>query len=381
MFVALWMACSPEGSTPDSAGGDDDTGTIPELSTPLGTGTGVLPAKESDWRYVLGADEQLDDPRDLGFDPDGNLWIANRADDHTFIVFDPGTADQTFDRRVDGYALHFMEETTALAFEDPSGVEQFGNEFGSCGESRNTYDDTAPPNDFMGPVLWSTDLDIFGVQNPFGLGSHLDMQHESPLCVGLAWDHDNVYWVFDGFHGAVVRYDFQENHGIGQDDHGDGIVYQLTEPTVTHVEDAPGHMELDRGTGILYVADTGGDRVLWIDTNTGEQGKDLGMVMEHVETYAAWDGTEWGVLAQGLDHPGGLALDGVGHVIVAEHGTGILHAYDLDGNELQSLDTGWGAGAAYGIEVGPDGALWAIDHGAPAVYRLTPPTEGGAQSP
>ena len=25
------------------------------------------------------------------------------------------------------------------------------------------------------------------------------MQHESPLCVGIAWDHDKVYWVFDGF--------------------------------------------------------------------------------------------------------------------------------------------------------------------------------------
>ena len=377
-MLALLLACSPDGGAPDSAA-TDDTGTVPEVSTPLGTGTGVLPAKESDWRYVLGADEQLDDPRDLGFDPDGNLWIANRADDHTFIVFDPGTAEQSYDRRVDGYAPHFMEETSAFAFEDPSGAEQFGTEFGSCGESANTYDDTAPPNWFMGPVLWSTDLDIFGVKNPFGLGSHLDMQHESPFCVGLAWDHDNVYWVFDGFHGAIVRYDFQENHGIGQDDHGDGIVYQLTEPSVTRVENAPGHMELDRGTGILYVADTGNDRVLWIDTNTGEQGSDLGMVMEHIQTYAAWDDTEWGVLADGLDRPGGLALDGAGHVIVGEYGTGILHAYDLDGTELQSLDTGWGAEAAYGIEVGPDGALWAVDHGAPAVYRLTPPAS--AKSP
>jgi DNA-binding beta-propeller fold protein YncE len=380
MLVAYWMACSPDAGAPDS-GGTDDTGTTPEVSTPLGTGTGVLPSKESDWRYVLGAKEQLDDPRDLGFDPDGNLWIANRKDDHTFIVFDPGTVDQTFDRRMDGYAMHFMEETAAFAFEDPSGAEQFGNEFGSCGESENTYNDTQRANEFMGPVLWSTDLDIFGEKNPYGLGSHLDMQHESPDCVGLAWDHDNVYWVFDGFHDTIVRYDFEDNHGIGEDDHSDGIVYQLTEPTVTHVHDAPGHMEIDRETGILYVADTGGDRVLWIDTNTGEQGADLAMVMEKVETYAAWDDTEWGVFADGLDQPGGLALDGAGHVLVAEYGTGILHAYDLDGNELQSLDTGWGAGAAYGIEVGSDGALWAVDHGAPAVYRLTPPIEAGAQNP
>jgi DNA-binding beta-propeller fold protein YncE len=379
MLIALWIACTPDGEGSDSAG-TDDTGGTGELSTPLGTGTGVLPAKESEWTYVLGADEQLDDPRDLGFDPDGNLWIANREDDRTFIVFDPGTDEQTYDRRIDGYALHFMEETSAFAFEDASGADEFGNEFGSCGESENTYNDQVPGDGFMGPVLWSTDLEIFGEENPYGLGSHLDMQHESPLCVGLAWDHDNVYWVFDGFHDAIVRYDFKENHGIGQDHHGDGIVYRLTEPTVTRVEEAPGHMELDRGTGILYVADTGNDRVLWIDTNTGEKGDDLPMVMEHIEEYAEWDNAEWGVLAEGLDRPGGLALDGAGHVIVAEHGTGILRAYDLNGTELQSLDTQWGERASYGIEVGPDGALWAIDLGSPAVYRLTPPTETSSET-
>ena len=365
MLVFL-LACT------DAPSDSDDTDT--ELKTPLGVGTGVLSPKDSDWQYVLGEDEQLDDPRDLGFDPEGRLWIANREDDHTFIVFDPGTAEQTHDRRIDGYALHFMEETAAFAFEDPSGADEFGNEFGSCGETNNTYNGHEPGNNFMGPTLWSTDLEIFGEQDPYGLGSHLDMQHESPFCVGLAWDHDNVYWVFDGFHSAIVRYDFLENHGIGQDHHGDGIVFQLTEPTVTRVDNAPGHMELDRETGILYVADTGGDRVLWIDTNTGQQGDDLEMKMEHIETYAEWDDTEWGVLTEGLDRPGGLALDGEGHVIVAEYGTGILRAYDLQGTELQSLDTGWGEAATYGIEVGPDGALWAIDLGSPAVYRLAPPS-------
>ncbi len=363
MHVLMLLACV---GTEEGAGANGAT------TTALGVGDGELDAGAADWTYILGDEEQLTDPRDMGFDPDGNLWIANRKDDRTFIVSDPGTADQDYDRRKDGYAEHFMEETAALAFEDTSGANDFGNEFGSCGESLNTYNDSGPPNELMGPVLWSADLDIFAEENPSGAGSHLDMLHESPNCVGIAWEQDSVYWVFDGFHSAVVRYDFQVDHGIGQDDHRDGVIYQLSEVEVTRVQDAPGHMEIDRSTGILYVADTGGGRVLWIDTGTGEKGSKIRQPQEPIDAYAEWDGAEWGELITGLDRPGGLALDGKGHLFVGEFGTGVLHAYDLDGGAIQSLDTTWGEGALYGIEIGPDGALWAVNNDQKAVHRLEP---------
>jgi sugar lactone lactonase YvrE len=387
--MLFWvLACT---SSPDD-GVTDDTSTPPhQLTTALGTGEGVLDPALANWTAILGEDDGATDPRDLGFDTSGNLWVANRVNDHTLIVSDPGSDSRTVDDRIDGYALHFMEETAAFAFEDETGAEQFGPEFGSCGESENTYNDTQRADGFMGPVLWSTDLDIFAEANPFGLGSHLDMQHESPDCVGIAWEKDNVYWVFDGFHDAIVRYDFEENHGVGQDDHSDGIVYRLTEPEVTRVENAPGHMAIDPSSGRLYVADTGGGRVLWLDTATGTQGANLAQQYESIATYAQWDGVTWGELVTGLDRPGGLALDDQGRLFVAEYGTGVIHAYDADpehvapadsdtaatdslyGAEIQSLDAQWGSGALYGIEVGPDGALWVIDNAAPAVYRLTPP--------
>lgn len=340
------------------------------LVTALGTGEGALGADAATWTYILGEDERLTDPRDLGFDPDGNLWIANRSDDRTFIVSNPGTDEQEDERRKDGYAEHFMEETAAFAFEDESGASpDYGNEFGSCGESENTYNDQERANEFMGPVLWSADLDIFAEENPEGLGSHLDMLHESPLCVGIAWESDNVYWVFDGASDTIVRYDFQDDHDVGQDDHSDGIIYRLTEPTVERVEDAPGHMMIDPATGLLYVADTGGGRVLRLDTASGERGKDIRTQQEPVEDYAKWEGVEWTELVSDLDQPGGLAFRD-GTLYIAEFGTGILHAYDTDGKELQTLDTDRGGGAIYGIEIGPDGKLWVIDNSAPAVYRL-----------
>jgi sugar lactone lactonase YvrE len=342
---------------------------VNQTETALGVGEGVLAPESVSWTPILGEADRLSDPRDLGFDPDGNLWIANREDDRMFIVFNPGTAEQSYERRKDAAAFHFMEETSALSFEGIAGAGTYGNEFGSCGESENTYNGQTRPNDFMGPVLWSANLGVFAVQNPDMLGSHLDMLHQSPLCVGITWEKDNVYWVFDGFHNAIVRYDFQKDHDIGQDDHSDGIVYQLEEPTVTRVEDAPGHMMIDPETGLLYVADTGGGRILRLDPVSGEKVKPLRTFNEPLEEYASWGGVDWAELVSGLNAPGGLAIGG-GWLYIAEFGTGILYVFDMDGKLVQSLDTGKGPGAIYGIELGPDGKLWVADNASPGVFRL-----------
>ncbi|MFZ5481991.1 MAG: hypothetical protein ACOZNI_34845 [Myxococcota bacterium] len=355
--MLLWLvACGTEAIDEDGGKGAGE-----EVS-PIGTGDGT-PASVG-WTTILDEEDRLTDPRDLGFDAAGNLWVANREDDRTFIVFDPGTDSQDHDRRKDGFAEHFMEETAALAF-DPDA------QFGSCGESNNTYNGQAEANDFMGPVLWSTDLDVFAETDPYGLGSHIDMLHESPFCVGIAWEVDNVYWVFDGDHGAIVRYDFQTDHDVGRDDHSDGIVHRLAEPEVTREPDAPGHMAIHPETGLLYVADTGNGRVLWIDTASGELGGNLRGELEPLEEYKKVEDVEWGVLIEGLDRPGGLALAG-DRLYIGEFGTGVLHEYDLEGNELRTLDTGLGEAALYGIEIGPDGEMWIAETATPSVKRIDP---------
>ena len=102
-----------------TGGPDDkvsDTGDPAVERPPIGTGDGT--PESVGWTFILGPDDDLDDPRDLGFDTSGNLWIANREDDRTFIVFDPGTESQEYDRLREGYAQHFMEETAALSFDD-----------------------------------------------------------------------------------------------------------------------------------------------------------------------------------------------------------------------------------------------------------------------
>lgn len=349
MLLILIACTGPEG--------EEDPG----LPSPIGQGDGS-PGSVS-WTLILDDGDRLTDPRDLAFDEEGRLWVANREDDRTFIVSDPGTSEQDKERVLDDRNGHFMEETGALSFD--------GNgQFGSCGEGLNTYNGMAEGNGYTGPVLWSTSLDIFGEVDPIGLGSHLDMLHESPNCVGIAWERDNVYWVFDGENGDIVRYDFQGDHGPGMDDHSDGIIDRVTGVSVEFEAGVPGHMAIDPETGILYVADTGNDRVIWIDTATGEEGDRLRSIDAGVE-HNELDDVESGELIAEIDTPGALAL-GVGHLFVAEWSTGVIYEYDLDGTELRSLDTGLGAEAITGIEIGPDGKLWVLDNAGVTVSRIDP---------
>lgn len=348
LALALLGCVEPEKELPAAA------------TSPLGGGDGTTDSVG--WTPILGPDEDLDDARDLGFDAEGILWVANRRDDRTFLVFDPGTADQTHDRRKEGAAEHFMEETAAFSF-DPD------TQFGSCGESNNTYNDQSMGNNYMGPVLWTTDLAVFGEENPIGLGSHLDMTHETPFCVGIAWEVDNVYWVFDGSAGNLVRNDFARDHGIGMDVHDDHVLHRLADPELLRVEEAPGHLVIDHEARRLYAADTGNGRIVWVNIDSGNEGRAL-RTNDFGASELQWGDVEWGELATGFDAPGGLALAG-DRLYVGDWGTGVISELDLDGNVLRTLDTGFGPEALYGIEIGPDGKLWVIDN-ATGVYRIDP---------
>lgn len=324
-------------------------------------------------------DDGLRGTTDLAFNPDheGELWTVNRGSDGVVLYFDAGTAQQTSQAIIDPYALHFMEQVSSIAFGAPG-------TFATCQDSRNTYGGQADGNDFMGPTLWSSDLNIFGVTNPeaveyvsdlFGfysdLGSHLDMLHESPECMGIEWSHDNVYWVFDGLHSSINRYDFAVDHGPGYDDHSDGIIGRWVAGEVERVKGVPSHLALDPSSGLLYIADTGNNRIAVLDTNTGERGKDLQSVEPGVDHHKWVDASLTTLVdgaSLGMQLPSGLALH-EGLLYATDHGTGRLHAFDLAGKELDRAETGLGADAITGIIVS-QGALWFTQKGDDSVLRL-----------
>lgn len=321
----------------------------------------------------------LSRPQDLAFNPavDGELWVVNRQDDSVTIYDDAGSPSQQSTHIVDPYALHFMEQVSSIAM-GPPGL------FATCQDSRNTYNGQGDPNDFMGPTLWSSDRSIFGYSNPeaieelseqFGfyvdLGSHLDMLHESPNCMGIAWDIDNVYWVFDGFHGSINRYDFQEDHGVGYDDHSDGIIARWVEGEVSRKVGVVSHLVLDHDSGLLYVADTGNNRIAVLDTASGERGEDL-PTKENGTDHHRWEGGELSTLVDGSElgmlAPAGIALvDGT--LFVTDADTGRIHAFDLDGNELDWAETG--RSGLMGIEARGSSELWIVSNDDDDLLRLS----------
>ena len=119
----------------------------------------------------------------------------------------------------DGNSWHFMRRPTAIAWGD-------GELFATCGEARtDNFEDLEIP--YAGPALWSSNPEIFGVEPTRDQnGTHLDMLHETPYCMGVAHESGNAYWAVNGEVGSLDRYDFHAPHQIGGEDHDDGEVYR-----------------------------------------------------------------------------------------------------------------------------------------------------------
>jgi outer membrane protein assembly factor BamB len=310
-------------------------------------------------------------PRDLQFAPEhpDQLWTVNQASHGAVIFFDPGTPKQRAEVRIDAYGQHFMASVSSLAFGT-------ANRFATCQESRDEWNEgPQPPDDFMGPTLWTADLAIFAKHGqafpkPVGgsEGSHLDMLHESPLCMGIAHDVDNVYWAFDGNAGNIVRYDFAMDHGPGGGNHSDGRVRRFSDVTVTRVSGVASHMVLD--AGMLYIADTGAKRIVRLDTKTGDAPVTVtGRHEPLAEHTAVKNAVKEVLIADAGQRPSGIAI-GNGKLFVSDSATGVITAYGLDGKVLGSLETK--AQAIMGLTLGPDGKVWFVDRDASTLVRIDP---------
>lgn len=360
--LVLLAACSKD------SGDAVETGDSSSVAVPA-FGADLSPA----FTVVGTGSDGLATPRDLAFHPSKDeLWVVNKATDGVVVYDAPGTPEQASDEQIDAYSNHFMETVSSLAWgvgsDDTDGEEVFA----SCQESRNTYDGQGAPNDFMGPALWPGDRSIFAKANQNSqtlLGSHLDMLHQSPQCMGIAHASGNAYWVFDGRNGGLVYYDFQSDHGPGGEDHSDGIVRRYDEVELTRTAKIPGHMQLDKDTGLLYIADTGAGRILEVDTNSGAVSETLPFQFEYLEEFSAVTGVSQRNLIESLDKPSGLVLDGE-TLFVGLNGTGEIIAYTLGGEELGRISTP--AESLMGLEIGPDGLLWYVDGGADELVRVDP---------
>jgi hypothetical protein len=340
---------------------------------------------------VVAAHPYLQQPRDLAFNPrvPDELWVVNGASDSVAIIHHAAGGSPWIEARRDGQAAHFMHRPSAIAFGgDTTSIGQPGT-FATAQESTN---DAIPltGDDFMGPTLFSSDLRLFGRQQPFGqLGSHLDMLHESPLAMGIAWERANVYWVVGGRHGDITRYDFGIDHGVGNDDHTDGIIHHYVPGQLRRIPGVPSHLAYHAPSGRLFIADTGNGRVVSLDSRAGTLGGAGPSVEPGVASRAVTGAELAGFVCQAgapggqgptgaatlstfgapLQQPSGLEIDG-DVVFVADHATGIIYAFDLQGRQINALDTGLGPGALMGMAIGPDGRLYLVDAVRNRVVRI-----------
>ncbi len=344
---------------------------IPEFH--LSSNLSLLP----NFTIIADNSDRVNGPQDLDFHPspsrEGELWIINKGTENaptfggsTVTIYDAGETSQTSELRQDGNAWHFMSLPTAIAF----GNGTYNGEF-NFATSTGVYDANHDGGDFFtGPSLWSSDMDVYARPSG-GNGSHLDMLHGSPYSMGIAHEEGNAYWVFDGYHQEIVRYDFVEDHGPGADYHGDAIIQRYPEVRVTRDPEVPSHMVLDKSTGWLYICETSQSRILRLNINSGNVAQNLPLLNEPLAEHSEIGNVEWEVFYDSdLEKPCGIDIV-ENRLFVSDFETGDIICYNVDTKmELARITTD--ATEIMGIKVGPVGKIWYVDYAENEVVRVDP---------
>lgn len=313
------------------------------------------------------ADDLLSMPSDIDFHPDqGSAWITLRDANAIVVLTAPGTPEQASSFHSGPASEHFLAKPSALAFSSTGDFATIHE------EDELTQGVGGTPADFMGPTLWTGALWQF----EGGHASHLDMLHNSPNGVGIASAGGNAYWVFDGWHNSITFYNFREDHDLGGAYHGDGQIIRYAEGNVAYVEGVGSHLVYDDLNNLVYIADSGNNRIAVLDPNDATIGGPLDKNYDGLgpgdfnyatgaAIYTVVDG-----VAAGLEMPSGLEIH-EGLLYVGDHATGMIHAFTLDGTWITGVDTGVGAGSLQGFDIF-DGAIWFTDEADAQVVRMAP---------
>jgi hypothetical protein len=310
---------------------------------------------------------------DLSFSgTDGTqLWVIGYGDDSVHIGTGV-TAEEagSWKEYKDPARTHFMHKPPAFAW----GSEGL---WGICGDNDNSQNDPRQePNYFMGPALFTSDLEIFTTQNmETQLGSHVDMLHNTSFCRGIAHVEANWFFAFNGELGSIEKYNFAKPHEPGGDDHSDGEIYRYAEGQVKGVEGVSSHMFYDATDTFLYIADTGNKRIGKMDTTVGTMGKALPRRNEVLKKSGVMDGAtvEDVVPAGTLEQPSGLEVKN-DLIYVSDTATSTFYVFDKTGKQIRKLETGLEPGSLSGFTFGPDGKIFFTNRKEGKVVRIDPIT-------
>lgn len=308
-------------------------------------------------------------PRDLDFHPVLNrneLWVVLKSTEaiggKTAKISDAGLPTQSVLVQKDQNAWHFMSLPTGIAFSDN----------GNFCTSPGVLDANHSTGHYTGPALWSSNPAIYAVPSG-GNGSHLDMLHQCPYSMGVAWEKDNVFWVFDSYLGDLMRNDFQNDHGAGNSDHSDGRIREYKDFSVARINlDIPCHLALDENKKWLYVVDGGNGRIIRMDITTGSQtGTFTPYAAEPLAENSVYTGATWSAyINTGTMQPSGVDVIG-NNLIISDYATGDILIYDCSGGTgiLKGKIT-TGQPGVQGVKIGPDGKIWYVNYQTNEVKRV-----------
>lgn len=364
-FLATLLALGCDGGATDADGGP-----VGDAAVGLAVlGSGSHSPSSVEVVEIVTAVDNLRSPSDVAFNPsqDHELWVTERGGDSVAIVFHAGGADQRVEHRTSAGAQHFLASPSGLAFDD-SGTMATIHDIDTPTQGAD-----GTPADFMGPTLWPADASLFDG----GHDSHLDMLHDSPSGAGIAWDTGDAFWVYDGYHHAIAHYDFRSPHVEGGTDHSDGVIQRWVEGDLGYFPHVASHIELDHGTGLLYVADTRNALVVVLDTTSGVPGVTIGPNYDGVSSMTSMDSAPLTTLIDGatagLEQPSGLAVrDGV--LYITDHARDTIHAYDLGGHEIDWIDLSsvLSPSSIGGIELDVEGRIYVTDTVSGRIIRVAP---------
>lgn len=322
------------------------------------------------YEVIANSSDQIVEPTDLDFHPNGDLWVINFGTENsggsTVKITDPNSGSPTTLWQQDGNAWHFMSLPSGIAFSNN------GNFATSTAVFDANHQSTTSP--FTGPTLWSSDPAIYA-QPSGGNGSHIDMLHESPYCMGIAAYDDNAFWVFDKNSNDIVMYDFQEDHGPGNDDHSDAIVLRYPEVQVDWInQNIPSHLKYQKESDNLFIMDGGNGRIVMMEANSGTVGGTPAFgPFEPLAQYENVTGvTQVDLINTGFTQ--GCGIDVIDHnIIISDFSNGDIIIFERNGNtatETGRISTG-SAGVA-GVVIGPEGRIWYVNNTTNEVIKIEP---------
>ena len=131
-------------------------------------------------------------------------------------------------------------------------------------------------------------------------------------------------------------------------------------------------MILDDSSGFLYIADTGNQRILKFNVNSGNYSYDLTPYGESLAEYFMMENADWEIyIEQNLEKPSGIDIYN-DRLVVSDYASGNIIFYDISVSppiELGRIDTGI-QNNIMGIKIDSNQKIWYVNYQDNNVIRI-----------